>query len=197
MAKLLIPVFCIFHMTAILWWTLPNSFGSLALVTDQEDSAISKFIKWTILADTPTIASLFNQYIDVTGSQQYWDFFAPHSTRYHQYLSVCASLDAESKSEKIICKGQPLFTNLTEDFDSFKVFGSDRSRLYRLTENLIKLDQTSIPQTFTRYYRDHPKSDAAGVDKAYLVRHQFELHPELKELPKVGYREDKVLLELL
>lgn len=183
-------------MTAILWWTLPNSFGSLTLVTDQVDSATSKFIKWTMLVDMSTIASLFNQYIDVTGNQQYWDFFAPHSTRYHQYLSVCASIGAESKSEKIICNGQPLFTNLTEDFDTFKVFGSDRSRLYRLTENLIKLDQATLLQAFTRYYRVHPEPDMVAAAKAYLVKHQFELHPELKELPKVGYREDKVLLEL-
>lgn len=165
MAKLLIPVVCIFHMTAILWWTLPNSFGSLALVTDREDSVTSKFTKWTMLADTPAIASLFNQYIDLTGSQQYWDFFAPHSTQSHQYLSVCASISAESKSEKIICKEQPLFTNLTEDFDSFKVFGSDRSRWYRLTENLIKLDHTGLLQAFTRYYRDHPKLIWPGLLK--------------------------------
>ncbi len=27
--KILIPVFCIFHMTVIVWWTFPHSFAGL------------------------------------------------------------------------------------------------------------------------------------------------------------------------
>jgi hypothetical protein len=31
MKKLLIPAFCQIHMIALLWWTLPHSFGSIMI----------------------------------------------------------------------------------------------------------------------------------------------------------------------
>ena len=142
----------------------------------------------------------WRRYIDVTGSQQYWDFFAPHSPKYHQYLSVCGPVINDPEQGKVNCKDQPLFSNLDDGLNknsaTFKVFGSGRSRIYRLTENLAKLEDTSPLQAFTHYYRANQPHNPVNNTPAHLVLHQFELHPELKGLPKVGYRMDKVLLTL-
>jgi hypothetical protein len=70
--------------------------------------------------------------------------------------------------------------------------GSGRSRLYRLTENLTKLEEPVLLEAFTQYYLQHrgKNADSAPVQ---LVLHQFELHPGLKDLPKIGYRMDKII----
>jgi hypothetical protein len=86
-----------------------------------------------------------------------------------------------------------LFSNLDEDLNVFKRFGSDRSRLYRLSENLINLDEPLLLQKFTQYYQTHHRKKIAENAPAQLVQHQFELHPELRDLPSSGYRMDKLL----
>ena len=106
-----------------------------------------------MLDDFPRVTALLNGYIDVTGSQQYWDFFAPHSPRFHQYLSVCDGIITYPEQERISCKGKPLFSNLDEDLSVFHHFGSDRSRLYRLTENLINLEDPLLSRRFARFYQ--------------------------------------------
>ena len=50
---------------------------------------------------------------------QYWDFFAPQSPRFHQYLSVCDSIITYPEQGKISCQGQALFTILDADFATF------------------------------------------------------------------------------
>jgi hypothetical protein len=191
--KFLVPVFCLFHTFAIFWWTLPHSFGAMILASNEQNIIEAKLFKWLMLDDFPRATSLLNGYVDVTGSQQYWDFFAPHSTRFHQYLSVCDSVIAYPGQGEIMCKGQPLFSNLDNDFENFKWFGSDRSRLYRLTENLVNLEEPLLLEAFTQYYQTHNRGKVAAGTHAQLVLHQFELHPELKDLPKAGYRMDKIL----
>lgn len=194
----LIPLFCLFHMAAITWWTLPHSFGGLVLTEEKSNAFEARLFKGTQLDEYPAIMDFFERYIDVTGSQQYWDFFAPHSPRYHQYLSICQSVLADPEQGRISCTEKPLFTNLDDSVENsvamFKAFGSDRSRLYRLTETLVKLEDTDLQVALTRFYQRRRLDKEEGVKTAHLVLHQFELHPELKDLPKAGYRMDKVLL---
>jgi hypothetical protein len=108
-------------------------------------------------------------------------------------LSVCEATIAYPGQGEIACKGKPLFSNLGNNFENFKRFGSGRSRLYRLTENLVKLEDPLLLETFTQYYRTLLRGKVADSAPAQLVLHQFELHPELKGLPKAGYRMDKLL----
>ncbi|NOT13408.1 MAG: hypothetical protein HOP23_16535 [Methylococcaceae bacterium] len=188
MKKLCIPAFCLLHMIAIFWWTLPHSFGAMIVANDKQASLEAKLFNWLILEENSKAYTLLRNYIDVTGSQQYWDFFAPQIPIVHQYLSVCNSIMTYPQQEQIACQGQALFSNLQPDFAMFRRFGSDRSRLYRLTENLIHLDDPLLLETFTNYYRARQQRKAAQ-----LIQHRFELHPELKDLPKAGYQMDKLL----
>jgi hypothetical protein len=196
MKKLLVSTFCLFHFVVISWWTLPHSFGGMVAANDR-GTLEAKLLKSMALDDNPKLNSLLQWYINATGSEQYWDFFAPQSPRFHQYMSVCDALIAYPEQGKIACKGKPLFSNLDEDLDNnlaaFKRFGSYRSRLYRLTENLANLEEPQLLKAFTQYYRTYQSSNIADSHKAQLVLHQFELHPELKNLPKAGYRMDKIL----
>ena len=160
-----------------------------------EASLESRIFQKAVLAESPRITSLLHFYVDLTGSQQYWDFFAPHSPKYHQYLSVCGSVASYPNLGKIVCKGEPYFSNLVKP-DSFSVFGSDRSRLYRLTENLAKLEDPNLLFTFAQYYRMQQARKANVETPVRVVLHEFELHPELIDLPKSGYRMDKVIWQL-
>jgi hypothetical protein len=185
-------------MAAITWWTLPHSFGGMVVAENNDDGFETKLFKAMILDGYPTITTFLENYIDATGSQQYWDFFAPQSPKYHQYLSVCRAIIADPDQGKISCKDNPLFTNLDDGLESnadrFKAFGSDRSRLYRLTENLVKLEEPELLNAFTRYFHASEQGKLQANAGYHLILHQFELHPELKALPKSGYRMDKVLL---
>ena len=166
MKKLWIPAFCLLHMIAIFWWTLPTSFGSMVDANVSQVSLEARLFKWLSLDENSTASAFLIAYIDVTGSQQYWDFFAPQSPKSHQYLSVCDSVITDPQQGKITCQGQILFSNLDADFATFRQFGSDRSRLYRLTENLINLEDTLLLKTFTNYYRTHHRSKAVTVSGA-------------------------------
>ena len=149
----------------------------------------TNLFKGMALENYPGSSAVLQKYIDLTGSQQYWDFFAPHSPKYHQYLSVCGAIIADPDQGAIHCKTKPLFSNLNTHYE---LFGSHRSRLYRLTENLSKLEDPLLLAGFAQYYQHHAANTADKVT-AQLVLHQFELHPELAGLPKAGYRMDKLL----
>lgn len=189
MKKLLIPTFCLFHMVAIFWWTVPYSIGRMILIDNEHSPIVAKLLKEIMLDDYPNVSALLKKYIDATGSQQYWDFFASPNPRLHQYLSVCGSVIAYPDQGTMACKDKPLFTNLDTNFERF---GSGRSRLYRLTENLTKLEEPVLLEAFTQYYLQH-RGKSADSPSAQLVLHQFELHPGLKDLPRIGYRMDKVI----
>jgi hypothetical protein len=191
MKKHLLPVFCIFHLCALFWWSIPHSFGNLMLTSGKSNTLSSSLMEWATLTDSPNIARIFQLYIDITGNQQYWDFFAPDSVRFHQYLSVCEAITKTPQQEQMSCKGQPLFSNLERKMDHFQRFGGNRSRLYRLTESLIKLEDPELLIAFTEYYRTFPRHN---VPTAYLIAHKYELHPDLRDLPKTGYRWDILLI---
>lgn len=197
--KFLIPSFCLIHMAAIFGWSLSN--GILGTTVESAGHSIATPIFETFFQEGSTgLTAFLQRYIDMTGNQQYWDFFAPQSPKYHQYLSVCGSIETYQSQGKITCKGQTGFSNLDAPVEigqaAFKVFGSNRSRYYRLTENLSKLEDRDLLEAFTRYYRFNNAHKKGEDNTTYLVLHLFELHPELDDLPKAGYRMDKVLLSL-
>jgi len=192
--KFFIPVLCLLHMTALFWWTLPHSFQGMIAEDIQQTTIEAKIFKWLGFAENTWPALFLNHYIDITASQQYWDFFAPQSPRFHQYLSVCNAINTDNKSGEISCKGSVLFSNLKSDFDTFKLF-SNSSRYYRLTETLINLNDPELLQAFTKYYQSHPSQGFSNNVSVQLLVHQFEMYPDLKEIPKSGYRIDKILWE--
>jgi hypothetical protein len=192
MKKLLIPVFCLWHMLAITWWTLPYSFGALVNEQAVQDNWEARLFNWGLLAENVLLQNLIARYIDVTGSQQYWDFFAPQSPKFHQYLSVCNGIEQIPDAGDLGCKQKTLFSNFNSDFAAFRLFGSDRSRIYRLTENLINRPNQALLSAFMAYYARH--ADTHNNPDVYLIAHQFDLHPELKDMPRWGYRNDQVLL---
>jgi hypothetical protein len=180
-------------MTAILWWTLPHSFGETAQIDPAQAPLETRFFNWLALSDHRRLKSFFLKYIDLTGSQQYWDFFAPKSPLFHQYVSVCESIRPDPEQGKIACEGKVLFSNLYGNSTKFKHFGSDTSRFYRLTENLASLEEPILWEAFAHYYQTHQKTPFAINGTTQLVLHQFELNPGLNDLPKAGYRMDKLL----
>lgn len=194
--KWLLTLFCLFHMLALSWWTLPHGFGAMVLSEAKPQALEYKLFKQLDRLETTGLPSVFEAYINLTGSQQYWDFFAPNSPRFHQYLSLCPAIAAYPEQGNISCQGKPWFSSLPDDAAKFRLFGSDRSRLYRLTENLINLDDSGLLTAFAKYYRSRKLKKADSNVPAYLIAHQFELHPELSDLAKAGYREDKLLLTL-
>jgi hypothetical protein len=195
MKKVLIPVFCLFHLIAISWWSLPHSFGNLVLSENSQNMESRIFQALRVLDET-WIQSLLTAYVNLTGSQQYWDFFAPRSSRFHQYISVCDSIETLSGPETINCPNKPMFSNLPVDFSGFKGIGSRESRNYRLTENLIALNDPILLKAFADYYLQSQQNKPQPSAKIYLIAHQFELFPELKALGKPGYRSDKLLYGL-
>ena len=91
---MLIPAFCLLHMTAIFWWALPHSFGCMVMANAGQATLEAKLFKWMMLEDISWACAFLQSYIDVRGSQQYRDFFAPQSPKFHQYLSACNSIIA-------------------------------------------------------------------------------------------------------
>ncbi len=194
--KWLLTFFCLFHMLALSWWTLPHSFGGMVLSEAKPQTLEYKLFKQLDRLEKTGLPSVFEAYINLTGSQQYWDFFAPNSPRFHQYLSLCPAIAADPEQSNISCQDEPWFSNLPDDAAAFRLLGSDRSRLYRLTENLINLDDANLLTAFAEYYRSRKLTGTNNKAPAYLIAHQFELHPELAGLAKAGYREDKLLITL-
>jgi hypothetical protein len=193
MKKMLIPAFCLWHMFVVFWWSLPYSFADLVINESDTNAWEAKFIKFLALDQPPLLTYLFKAYIDISGHQQYWDFFAPQSPNYHQYLSVCGTIITDSVQQIINCREPAWFSNLDADFATAKFFGSYRSRLYRLTENLGQLKDPFLSSAFATYFQSQQAANKAKDDSVYLVLHQFELHPELKDLPKTGYRMDQLI----
>lgn len=187
MGARLVPFVCLAHMLAIFWWNVPQHYANIRYDQDYDDTPLfngehSILDAASIGIDQP-LSTLLNHYIDITGSQQYWDFFAPASPKTHQYFSVCTAINQRPVQGEIRCVGQPLLSN----------FYSADSRWYRLTENLTGLNNPELLQAFTQHYQTQ---NATGTSNkpAWLILHQFELAPRLKGLAQAGYRMDSVLV---
>lgn len=195
MTQRLIPFLCVFHMLAILWWAMPRNFESLKYDKDYDPTPLfaweESLLNFGKLNPNSRLSSLLNGYINVTGSEQYWDFFAPATPKFHQYISICDEVFKNQLQGKISCTSAPLFTNFNLEFKGFNFFGSNDSRYYRLTENLTALDDPKLFQAFTHYYQAQrlTNKDAHPV----MILHLFELAPGLEGLPSYGYQMDNLL----
>ena len=58
MKKRLIPLFCLLHMCAIFWWTLPRSFGGMVLAENDRNTLEAKLFKGMMLADYDAVSTL-------------------------------------------------------------------------------------------------------------------------------------------
>lgn len=195
MTQRLIPLLCLFHMLAILWWSLPRNFESLEYEKDYDATAIVTWEQPLLnvgkLSPNNSLRVLLSAYINLTGSQQYWDFFAPTAPKFHQYFSICHDIVRNSLQGNISCSSRPLFTNLDLEFKGFNLLIANDSRHYRLTENLFALNDPKLLQAFTRYYA--PQQLTNKESSPVLVLHLFELAPRLEGLPSYGYQMDSVL----
>ena len=100
--KIAIPILCLLHMTAIFWWTLPHNFAGMVAEDSNQTTIETKLFKWLKFSESSWATGSLTYYIDITGSQQYWGFFAPQSPKFHQYLSVCNNLYTDNKSGEIV-----------------------------------------------------------------------------------------------
>lgn len=195
MTQRLIPLLCLFQMLAILWWALPRNFETLEYENDYQHTPIFAWEEPLLnagkLSPNNPIRLLLNHYINLTGSQQYWDFFAPATPKFHQYLSICYDTVNNPRQGNISCTSPALFTNLNLEFKSVSLFNVTDSRLYRLTENLATLNDPQLFQAFTRYYQNQNITHQGS--SPVLVLHLFELAPGFKDLPSYGYQMDKLL----
>ena len=66
--KMLIPAFCLLHMTAIFWWALPHSFGCMVMANTGQATLEARLFKWMMLDDISWAYAFLQSYIDVTGA---------------------------------------------------------------------------------------------------------------------------------
>lgn len=115
-SRLIVPGLCIFHMLVIFWWVLPRQFEILQLDNAYNNSPLfvgeEKVLNALGLSEQSSLRWVLEQYINVTGSQQYWDFFAPAAPKFHQYFSICDAEFIASIYDKINCNRGPVFLNL-------------------------------------------------------------------------------------
>ncbi len=150
--KIGLPLLCLLQMSAIFWWTLPHSFGGMIAEESDQSTIEAQLFKWLSFPEESWGSHLLTQVIDVTGSQQYWDFFAPQSPKFHQYLSVCNELNLDKlRSGAITCKGPILFSNLKNSFKSRELCESDFER--EMFDFLVKNNYRVKPQVKCGSYR--------------------------------------------
>ncbi|MEQ1635498.1 MAG: hypothetical protein ABL903_02330 [Methylococcales bacterium] len=197
MQRQALPFICLLHMLAIFWWNVPQHYANIRYDQDYDNTPLfareEPLLNAAEIRANHTLSWLLNHYIDLTGSQQYWDFFAPASPKTHQYFSVCRSAIKHPEQGEIICTSPPFFSNLNLNFKGFNLFKPNDSRWYRLTENLSSLNDPPLLSAFADFYQ---VQDRRGTLKkpVWLILHQFELAPGLKGLPAFGYRMDSVLI---
>ncbi|MGH8553180.1 MAG: hypothetical protein ACRERS_07780 [Methylococcales bacterium] len=118
---------------------------------------------------------MIRNYIDLLGAHQYWDFFAPQTPRIHRYLSVCGDILEASEHGRIECIN-PLYQSFAGDVDNVaQPHRGNRSRAFRLVENLFRLRHPVLLNAFTLYwahkkYHTEPRT-------AFLLLHEFTLQP--------------------
>ena len=189
-----VAALCVLHMLAILWWTVPQHFP--ALQADGAYDATPVFDLEQPLLDAARLDldsagyRVLRAYIGLTASEQNWDFFAPAAPHFHQYLSVCAAVKVGVLPEQLQCVGATGFSTLQFGFKGWAWGVADDSRWYRLTENLLGLNDTALLRAFSRYYQSPGMINDSTGHKPVLIMHQFELFPGLQGMPSEGYRVD-------
>ena len=175
---LVISTFVILHFCALIAWiALPYSgMMDSAPHADSPARSIEKILFDALRPkDGGTVSNLLRKYVDFLGAYQYWDFFAPLALRVHRYLSVCGEILESSGNRQIKCM-DPLYQSFDGKLgEAAKSHHGDRSRSFRLVENLVRLDRPDLLDAFTMYWRNKKQRD--NSERTFLLLHEYTLTP--------------------
>ena len=115
-------------------------------------------------------------YIALTGSEQYWDFFAPAPYVDHQSLIVCDAIRFPNTNRHAECTGNILYQSYDGDLSQiFRKFSGNRSRSYRFAEQFIALNNETVYEQFLRFW---DKQNAySATDYLYLIAQYRPIKP--------------------
>ena len=60
--KIVIPILCLLHMTAIFWWTMPQSFAGIISEDINQTTAEAKLFNWLSFAKNSWLTNLLIHY---------------------------------------------------------------------------------------------------------------------------------------
>lgn len=134
--------FVVCHMTIVSAWS----------VLGLRLHALSTYLQQTETQYHQTIKFLAS-YIAWTGSDQYWDFFAPAHYDKHLSLQVCAADRLPKPGKYSACPGTIVYrSDGSKAAHDFQVIGDQRSRSYRFSEQLFDVQQESAYEKILRYW---------------------------------------------
>lgn len=189
-----ISAFVILHFCALVAWIAPP-YAAMMDSTLDANSATRRFEHMLFAALRPkngeVVSNLLRKYIDFLGVYQYWDFFAPTAPRIHRYLSVCGEILMSSENRHIKCL-DPLYQsfdgNLNKTAESHR---GERSRSFRLVENLVRLDRPDLMDAFTMYWRNKQHRDQ--TKRTFLLLHEYTLYPGSPNVEREILRRDELI----
>ena len=195
--KTAISLFFVLHTSALIFWVFPP-YSDLVLDEQNERGFvldIEQYIfSWFKNSQNHTIPSLLNTYVDLTGAHQYWDFFAPEAPTVHRYLRVCPEIIVMPGDDRIDCI-KPLYKSYDGTLlETIRSFNGARSRSFRLTENLVRLQRQDLFESFTGYWwNENTKQKRVRYKQVFLVLTEYPLHPKtFPPRPEYG-RKDTVV----
>lgn len=137
------------------------------------------------------LTKFLRNYVDFLGAHQYWDFFAPDTPIIHRYLSVCDEIHESLEKPLIQCL-KPLYQSYNGSLDDAgRSHHGERSRSFRLVENIFRLDQPELLAAFTEYWRN--KMPGRASISTFLLLHEYTLYPGLAEKSLKTSRRDELI----
>ena len=194
--KTAISLFFVIHVGALIFWVFPPYSD---LVLDEQNGRGSiwnierHIFSWFKNTQNHTISRILNVYIDLIGAHQYWDFFAPEAPTLHRYIRVCPEIIVIPGDDQIGCLN-PLYKSYDGTLlVAIRSFSGVRSRSFRLTENLIRLQRQDLFESFTRYWwNENAETTGSRSSQVFLVLTEYYLYPQKALLPQYG-RKDTVV----
>ena len=202
--KIAISLFFVLHTSALILWVFPPYSD---LVLDEQNGRgfvpnIEQHIfSWFKNSQNHAFPGLLNAYVDLIGAHQYWDFFAPEVPKVHRYLRVCPEIIVVLDDDRIGCIN-PLYKSYDGTlFEAIHSFNGARSRSFRLTENLVRLQRQDLFESFTRYWwNEKTNQKKVRYNQVFLVLTEYPLvlteyplHPKTFSPPPEYGRKDSVV----
>ncbi len=195
--KAAISLFFVLHIGALIFWVFPPYSDLVLDEQNGRDSVLNieqPIFSWFKNSQNHPIPSLLNAYIDLIGAHQYWDFFAPEAPTVHRYLRVCSEIIVKPGDDWIGCIN-PLYKSYDGSLlAAIRSFDGARSRSFRLTENLVRLQRQDLFESFARYWwNQNTKREGVRNTEIFLVLTEYPLHPQKSLLPLQYGRKDTVV----